>query len=385
MAAPTSSPKNPISRQITKYDGQTIYVDDQVAYELGNYLGGGASGSVYQALDATSHVNNEKSVAIKILNPVGFKSLPYSQISKCHVAAKGKPLTLEQAAAKQPLTLDNVWWLVHSQTKCVYAAYEDAHRGQLRELTLPKCIEVWGWAPFDELLDEEDQDKRNISDYYVKIDGISVCLPKVAPKYVKWLRMRKSVCREMGSMIQIGEHSNIIELHEVLEQVLDSKSTLFLVLELVNGGELFERMKMSHIGTQDDFARRYFVQLLSGIDYCHAKGVVHRDLKPENLLLSDSSENAMLKIADFGLSAVVFASEEEIESFLLAERSSGSFDVSYSVSSQNSPMIFDKVSGADNFSSLLFCSLRFSSLLFSSLSFLLSSHFDGTFFHPYIF
>lgn len=95
-------------------------------------------------------------------------------------------------------------------------------------------------------------------------------------------------------------------------QVLDSKSTLFLVLELVSGGELFERMKMSHLGCPDDFARRYFVQLLSGIDYCHAKGVVHRDLKPENLLLSDGTEQALLKIADFGLSAVVFAAEHEL-------------------------------------------------------------------------
>ena len=81
------------------------------------------------------------------------------------------------------------------------------------------------------------------------------------------------------------------------------------MLELVSGGELFERMKMRDLGTPDDFARRYFTQLLSGIDYCHAKGVVHRDLKPENLLLSDASESALLKIADFGLSAVVFASE----------------------------------------------------------------------------
>ena len=42
---------------------------------------------------------------------------------------------------------------------------------------------------------------------------------------------------------------------------------------------------------------------------CFTIGVVHRDLKPENLLLSDPSESAILKIADFGLSAVVFASE----------------------------------------------------------------------------
>lgn len=52
---------------------------------------------------------------------------------------------------------------------------------------------------------------------------------------------------------------------------------------------------------------RYFKQLLSGIEYCHGKGVAHRDLKPENLLLSDISDQAIVKMADFGLSAAVFA------------------------------------------------------------------------------
>nr|GMC56232.1 CBL-interacting serine/threonine-protein kinase 8 [Ipomoea batatas] len=47
-------------------------------------------------------------------------------------------------------------------------------------------------------------------------------------------------------------------------------------------------------------SRRYFQQLIDGVDYCHSKGVYHRDLKPENLLL-DSQGN--LKISDFGLSA----------------------------------------------------------------------------------
>jgi len=313
----------PISRQIDKYDGQTIFVNGEVAYELGNYLGGGASGSVYQAIDMSSE--QEKSVAIKILNPVGFKSLPYGQISSCVTATKGLPLTHDQMSGKAPMTLDRVWWLVHPQTRQVYAAYEDAHRGQLRELTLPKCIEVWGWTPFGDIVGEAEQDKANISGPIVNVSGTSMQLPLVAPKYLKWLRMRQTVCREMSNMIHIGEHPNIIDLLEVLELVQDSKATLFLVLELVSGGELFERMKMSGLGTPDEFARRYFTQLLSGIDYCHKKGVVHRDLKPENLLLSDTSESALLKIGDFGLSAVVFASEIVDEKF--GRGRSGSIDM----------------------------------------------------------
>eukprot|EP00605_Chrysophyceae_sp_TOSAG23-4_P000508 GSChrysophyteH1.ASY1.ANO1.570.1 assembled CDS len=188
-------------RSISRYDGQTIYDKDGAIYELGNYLGGGASGSVYQAVDTHNSPteDDEKTVAVKILNP-----------------------------------------------------------------------------------------------------------------YLGWLQTRQSVCREMLNMKKIGMHENIVALHEVMELIQDSKSTLFLVLELVTGGELFDRMKISS-ASADSFARRYFTQLLSGIDYCHEKGVAHRDLKPENLLLSNSSEDALLKIGDFGLSAIVFASEMENE------------------------------------------------------------------------
>ena len=99
-------------------------------------------------------------------------------------------------------------------------------------------------------------------------------LPTVAPKYLRWLQSRATICREMNNMIHIGEHPNIVDLLEVLELIQDSKAVLFLVLEFVNGGELFDRMKRSSgPGTpSDDFARRYFSQLLSGIDYCHCKG-----------------------------------------------------------------------------------------------------------------
>ncbi|KAJ1399193.1 hypothetical protein B484DRAFT_250009 [Ochromonadaceae sp. CCMP2298] len=74
----------------------------------------------------------------------------------------------------------------------------------------------------------------------------------------------------MSNMVQIGLHPNITDLLEVLELTQDTKTTLFLVLELVNGGELFERMRGE--GNSEALARRYFNQLVSGIDYCHKQG-----------------------------------------------------------------------------------------------------------------
>lgn len=297
-------------RQVDKYDGQTIYSNNEVVYELENWLGAGASGSVYQAVE----VSTQKTVAIKILNPIGFKLLPISQINQCVVAKKGFPLTREQSIGKSPLTQDNIWWLIHSTShssvKHVIAAYEDPNRRQLRELPLPKCVEIWGWQPLGaDQLSYEAVEKINISHYSIQFNGTIIQIPLVSTKYLKWLYSRLAICKEMINMVKVGEHCNIVDLLEVLELIQDSKATLFLVLEYVNGGELFERMKICNFGTSDDFARKYFKQLLSGVNYCHQKGIVHRDLKPENLLLSDPSDDALLKIADFGLSAVVFAAE----------------------------------------------------------------------------
>ena len=120
-------------------------------------------------------------------------------------------------------------------------------------------------------------------------------------------------------MMLIGRHKNVVHLFEVLEYIQDSKSTMFLILELVRGGELFDLIsssaanKNSHRnsnpsnGVADEselMMRKFFFELASGIHYCHSNGIAHRDLKPENLLVHNGPDGeCTLKIADFGLSA----------------------------------------------------------------------------------
>ena len=178
----------------------------------------------------TSRNPLEKSVAIKILKPLGYKILPFGQLSKCIVASKGQPLNQKQIHGKATLTADNLWWLVHPASEHVYAAYEDASRGQLRELTLPRCIEIWGWSPLgSDQLSPEVMEKRNLSGQTFAINNSSIVqLPTVAPKYLRWLQSRSTICREMNNMIHIGEHPNIVDLLEVLELIQDSKAVLFL-------------------------------------------------------------------------------------------------------------------------------------------------------------
>jgi len=73
-----------------------------------------------------------------------------------------------------------------------------------------------------------------------------------------------------------------------------------MVLEFVNGGELFDRIAIKGKLSEEE-GRRLFQQLIDGVSYCHEKGVYHRDLKPENVLV-DRKGN--IKISDFGLSAL---------------------------------------------------------------------------------
>jgi hypothetical protein len=68
-----------------------------------------------------------------------------------------------------------------------------------------------------------------------------VSIPRVAPKFIKFLRARRSVYREIAAMAALEHHDNVLDLFEVLELVEDSKATLFLVLEMATGGELFDR------------------------------------------------------------------------------------------------------------------------------------------------
>eukprot|EP00756_Hemistasia_phaeocysticola_P060363 Hpha_TRINITY_DN3979_c0_g1::TRINITY_DN3979_c0_g1_i1::g.18157::m.18157 len=90
------------------------------------------------------------------------------------------------------------------------------------------------------------------------------------------------------------QHPNVLRLVDVLE----TAKHFYLVIELATGGELFDLIQ-DHKRFNEDTSRDFFQQLIMGVRYCHAQGVVHRDLKPQNLLLTGRNQ---LKIADFGFS-----------------------------------------------------------------------------------
>ncbi|KAI5477985.1 serine/threonine-protein kinase HSL1,negative regulator of Swe1 kinase [Pseudohyphozyma bogoriensis] len=97
-------------------------------------------------------------------------------------------------------------------------------------------------------------------------------------------------------IMKLIEHPNVLRLMDVWE----TESELFLIMEYVPGGELFDYL-VSKGKLHADEALHYFQQIISGVDYCHRYNICHRDLKPENLLL-DANKN--IKIADFGMAAL---------------------------------------------------------------------------------
>ncbi|XP_015117431.1 calcium/calmodulin-dependent protein kinase type 1 isoform X2 [Diachasma alloeum] len=93
------------------------------------------------------------------------------------------------------------------------------------------------------------------------------------------------------------KHPNIVQLLETFED----KHKVYLIMELVTGGELFDRIVEKGSYTEKD-ASGLIRQVLEAVDYMHEQGVVHRDLKPENLLYYSPDEDSKIMISDFGLS-----------------------------------------------------------------------------------
>ena len=105
--------------------------------------------------------------------------------------------------------------------------------------------------------------------------------------------------REMNVMRVAGRHRHIVSLVDEFEL----PNAWALVLELVKGGEVFDRICEGGLYSEAD-AAAVALQVARALEHLHGHGIVHRDLKPENLLLVDKSQHSDVKLCDFGLAAV---------------------------------------------------------------------------------
>jgi calcium/calmodulin-dependent protein kinase I len=113
----------------------------------------------------------------------------------------------------------------------------------------------------------------------------------------------QALATEVSIMERI-KHPNIV----LLKEVFDCPSHMYMVMELMTGGELFDRIVQKEHYSENE-AKEAVTQLISAIGYCHDMGIVHRDLKPENLLYSTPNDDAVLKLADFGLAQLLKSNE----------------------------------------------------------------------------
>ncbi len=99
------------------------------------------------------------------------------------------------------------------------------------------------------------------------------------------------------SILKLIDHPYVMKLYDVWE----TRRHLFIVLEFVDGGELFDYITSRGRLPRHD-ALRVAAQIVQGLEHCHTFSICHRDLKPENILI-DSNNN--IKIADFGMATVM--------------------------------------------------------------------------------
>jgi len=135
-----------------------------------------------------------------------------------------------------------------------------------------------------------------------KNTGEKVALKFIEKKFVKKKHIEQ-LRREIDIMKKVS-HPNVLALKAIHE----NETHLTLVMELVDGGELFYKIVDRGSFTEKD-ARNVVKQVCRGVAYLHSMGVAHRDLKPENLLCDGDGDKMVIKIADFGLSKIFGAGE----------------------------------------------------------------------------
>ncbi|XP_072907203.1 ribosomal protein S6 kinase alpha-2 isoform X2 [Hemitrygon akajei] len=121
-------------------------------------------------------------------------------------------------------------------------------------------------------------------------------------------KSKRDPSEEIEILLRYGQHPNII----TLKDVYDDGKYLYLVMELMRGGELLDRILRQKCFSERE-ASAVLYTIAKTVEYLHSQGVVHRDLKPSNILYVDESGNPeSIRICDFG-----FAKQLRAENGLL--------------------------------------------------------------------
>ena len=102
-------------------------------------------------------------------------------------------------------------------------------------------------------------------------------------------------------ILKICQHPNIIKLYDIFE----TPEYFYIIMEYCSGGDLFSYIEKRNFKLPEKKACEIIFKLCRALYYIHSYGIVHRDLKPENILMTDDTENADIRLLDFGLSKIL--------------------------------------------------------------------------------
>jgi len=198
--------------------------------------------------------------------------------------------------------------IFNSKTRMYYCP--DQEVAKLWTASLRKAIGYENFFESYEMLDEIGEGKFGL----VKLGIHKKTKVRVAIKIIKKEAMNISDLELVKGEIDIMKlcrHPNVVRLLDHFENA----EFIFIVMEYLSGGDLGNHLEVKKFQFTERRAAEIMFQLANGLNYLHSYGVLHRDLKPDNIMLSDQTENATIKIMDFGLSKVLAPHERVKDGF----------------------------------------------------------------------
>ena len=107
-------------------------------------------------------------------------------------------------------------------------------------------------------------------------------------------------------ILKIAKHPNIIKLYDVYE----NEKYIYIIMEYCLGGDLFSYIEKRNFKLSEERAAEIIHKLCTAVYFLHQYGIVHRDLKPENILMMDKTDNADIRLVDFGLGKMLGPGEK---------------------------------------------------------------------------
>ena len=137
-----------------------------------------------------------------------------------------------------------------------------------------------------------------------KESGKQVAIKIINKNYVEGIDYEQ--IKSEIDILKIAKHPNIIKLYDVFE----NEKYIYIIMEYCPGGDLFSYIEKRNFKLKEERAAEIIHKLCTAVYFLHQYGIVHRDLKPENILMMDQTDNADIRLIDFGLGKMLGPGEK---------------------------------------------------------------------------